>query len=123
MSQSLQEVVLSASPALTAVHDLKTGALLTAFKAASGSSSGGDQISRDSSNAGADSSSSSTYRKTVDVVQSCDGQGGLIVAAVPGKAAITIWSFQRVSPIGRSPDNSPTVTDTTTARRNLRCSV
>ena len=94
-SQSqLQEVLLSSSPALTCIHDLKTGALLTSFKAAS---TGGSEISSSSKDGNnASSSSSSQFRKTVDVVEACDGQGGLVVSAVPGKAAITIWSFQRV---------------------------
>ena len=99
MQQQLQEVLLSSSPALTCIHDLKTGALLTSFKAASSSNG---EISRDSTSASSTTSqsrsgSSSQYRKTVDTVTESDGQGGIVVSAVLGKAAITIWSFQRVS--------------------------
>lgn len=103
MRSPLSEVLLSSSSALTAIHDLRTGALLTSFKASSSSAAAntsGDQISRDSA-AATSSSSASAYRKTVDVIEARDGQAGIIVAAVPGKAAITVWSFQRVCPTMR----------------------
>lgn len=105
----LQELVLSSSSFLTALHDAKTGSLLTAFKQSStaGSSSGVlDAASLDITTAGSKgkaranetSTTTATWRQLADVVEGRDGQGGIVVAALPGgKGALNVWSFQRVS--------------------------
>ena len=107
-SVHLQELVLSSSSFLTALHDAKTGSLLTAFKQSStaGSSSGVlDAASLDITTAGSKgkaranetSTTTATWRQLADVVEGRDGQGGFVVAALPGgKGALNVWSFQRV---------------------------
>ena len=111
----LQELILSSSSSLTCLHDLRTGSLLTSFKASSsgaGSQHGeistldganGNGKGKGRANAGANANgadrSTSVYRRTVDVLEGADGQGGLVVAAVPGRGAINVWGFQKVGRI------------------------
>ena len=102
----LQELILSSSSSLTCLHDLRTGSLLTSFKASSsGAGSQHGEIStldgangkgKGRVNANGTDRSTSVYRRTVDVLEGSDGQGGLVVAAVPGRGAISVWGFQKV---------------------------
>jgi hypothetical protein len=107
---ALQELILSSSSTLTCLHDLKTGSLLTSFKGASATS--GSDFSNDpqaSSSATYGSSSNgkgknrateeeqnSLFRKTTDSVETKDGMGGIVASVIAGKAAINVWSYQKV---------------------------
>lgn len=106
-NDDLQELVLSSSSLLTSLHDVKTGSLLTAFKSSSSSGGAGSEsasaYASTSSSKGkgreesASASSASQWRRTADVVDARDGQGGMVIAALPGgKGALNVWSFQRV---------------------------
>ena len=104
---ALQELILSASSGLTCLHDLRTGSLLTSFKSSSqGTSSDISNLSSDFKSKGrategnitGNEKSSSIFRKTTDFVEGTEGTGGLVLGVVAGgKAALNVWSFQKVS--------------------------
>lgn len=109
---ALQELVLSSSATLTCMHDLRTGSLLTSFKS---STTNSDALlssdikgkGRASDNSSSSSSSSSVFTSRTDYSESCFGVGGVIASIVPGgKAAVNIWSFQKVSEHLNSPENT-----------------
>lgn len=112
---ALQELILSSSSTLTCLHDVKTGSLLTSFKgtSASGTSDFSNEPQASSSNTyggsnsngradakgknrAVDEEQSSLFKKTTDCVETRDGMGGVVASVIAGKAAINIWSFQKV---------------------------
>lgn len=117
---ALQELILSSSSTLTCLHDAKTGSLLTSFKGTSStggstdfSSSHDIQASSSSSTYGSNSNSikadvkgknraideekSSIFKKTTDCLETRNGMGGIVASVIAGKAAINVWSYQKVS--------------------------
>jgi hypothetical protein len=111
---ALQELILSSSSTLTCLHDVKTGSLLTSFKgtSASGTSdfSNDAQASSSSTYGGSNGSKadvkgksraveeeqSSLFKKTTNCTDTRDGMGGIVASVITGKAAINVWSFQKV---------------------------
>lgn len=117
---SLQELILSSSSTLTCLHDLKTGSLQTSLKGtsssgtsdfstdpqASSSSTYGNNSSNNNSNAkgknrAVEEEQSSLFMKTTDCIETRDAVGGIVASVIAGKAAINIWSYQKVRTLPR----------------------
>lgn len=111
---ALQELILSSSSTLTCLHDLKTGSLQTSFKGtsssgtsdfstdpqASSSSTYGNNSNNNSNakgkNRAVEEEQSSLFKKTTDCIETRDAVGGIVASVIAGKAAINIWSYQKV---------------------------
>lgn len=110
---ALQELILSSSSTLTCLHDLKTGSLQTSFKGAStgGNSDFSNEPQASSSSTYGNSNNNrqdakgkaravddetSLFRKTTDSVETRDAVGGIVASVIAGKAAINVWSYQKV---------------------------